>query len=128
MLLATNPVLLGVGALFGGMRLVEDRKRKVAAAPPERPHAGPPVPRRRAVRGDRQADRRDPRRRSASCATSSPNGSRELQRTYTDAAQRAQEDAKQTQERARQRRRAELDQQLATLTRIAETVAAGGAR
>ena len=28
-LLATNPVLLGIGALFGGMGLAEDRKRKV---------------------------------------------------------------------------------------------------
>ena len=29
-LIATNPVLLGAGALFGGMQLIEDRKRKVA--------------------------------------------------------------------------------------------------
>jgi Dynamin family len=30
-LLASNPVLLGIGALFGSMGLAEDRKRKVAA-------------------------------------------------------------------------------------------------
>ena len=30
-LLASNPVLLGVGALFGSMGLIDDRKRKVQA-------------------------------------------------------------------------------------------------
>ena len=36
-LIAANPVLLGAGAVFGGMQLVDERKRKVAQRAPGRP-------------------------------------------------------------------------------------------
>lgn len=101
-LIASNPVVLSAGALFGGFQLLEDRKRKVTA-------------RRQAARmqvrqflddvqfevGDEltkllrdvQRDLRD----------EFTDRLAELQRTYTDAAKRAQEDAQRTHQERQQR-------------------------
>jgi hypothetical protein len=116
-LLASNPVLLGAGALFGGLQLSEDRKRKVQM-------------RRQAARQqvrqflddvqfevtnemgqlvrDLQRDLRD------------EFGERlgELQRTYTETAQRAQQTAAQSREQAK-RRAAEIDAANAVLAKVA---------
>ncbi len=124
-MIASNPVLLGAGALFGGMQVVEDRKRKVAQ---RRQSARQQV---RQFIDDVQFEVTDKltgliRQAHRELRDSLTTRLTELQRTYTAAAQRAQADAKQTQEQLATRR-AGLDQQLATLTRIAETVAAGGA-
>ena len=115
-LLMSNPVLLGVGALFGSMGLAEDRKRKVAA-------------RRQAARSqvrqflddvqfevnnkisalvrDIQRDLRD------------EFGDRlaELVRTCTESATRVQEDSKKS-AAERQARVAELDTSLKSFTRL----------
>jgi hypothetical protein len=115
-LLATNPVLLGIGALFGGMGLADDRKRKVQM-------------RRQTARGqvrqfldDVQFEVtnqlssvvRDVQRELRDEFTSRLG---ELQRTYTDAAKRAQEDAQKGQgERAQ--RGGELDQSIAALRKV----------
>ena len=108
-LLAANPVLLGAGALFGGMQLVEDRKRKVAQRR-QTPVAGAPVPRRRAVRG-RQRDRGPSSARSQrELRDEFTDRLGELQRTYTEAAKRAQEDAKRTQEERQASAPTEIDQ------------------
>ena len=112
-LIASNPVLLGIGAVFGGMGLADDRKRKIAA-------------RRQAARSqvrqflddvqfemgnqignlirEIQRDLRDEFTDRIS----------ELVRTYTDTAQRAQADAQKT-GKERQERGAELDASLASL-------------
>jgi hypothetical protein len=122
-LLASNPVLLGAGVLFGGLQLSEDRKRKVAM---RRQTA------RQQVRQflddvqfevtnemtqmlrDLQRDLRD------------EFGDRlaELQRTFVDTAQRAQRAAAQTQEEA-QRRGAEIDAADAVLAKVAALVGPG---
>ena len=122
-LLASNPVLLGAGALFGGLQLSEDRKRKVAM---RRQSARQQVRQflddvqfevtnetSQLVR-DLQRDMRD------------EFGDRlaELQRTYAETAQRAQHLASQTQEQAR-RRSAEIDAAVAVLHQVA---ALAGAR
>lgn len=115
-LLATNPVLLGIGALFGTMGLADDRKRKVQM-------------RRQTARGqvrqfldDVQFEVtnqlssvvRDIQRELRDEFTSRLG---ELQRTYTDAAKRAQEDAQKGQgERAQ--RGGELDQSIAALRKV----------
>jgi hypothetical protein len=120
--LSSNPVLLGAAALFGGMQLSEDRKRRVAA-------------RRQAARAqvhqfmddvqfevtnemtgmlrDLQRDMRD------------EFGDRlgELQRTYAETAQRAQKIATQTQEMAK-KRTAEIDASMAVLGKVAALVGA----
>jgi len=123
-LMASNPVLLGAGALFGGLQLSEDRKRKVAM---RRQSARQQVRQflddvqfevtnetSQLVR-DMQRDMRD------------EFGDRlaELQRTYTDTAQRAQQTASQTQEQAR-RRSAEIDATVAVLDQVS-ALAGGGA-
>lgn len=131
-LVASNPVLLGAGALFGGMQLLDDRKKKVTT-------------RRQAARGqvrqfiddvqfevgdeltkllrDVQRDLRDEFTERLG----------ELQRTYTDAAKRAQEDAQRSQAE-RKERSAQLTAQLQSLdtvdTALTQTPApapAGGA-
>jgi hypothetical protein len=115
-LLATNPVLLGIGALFGTMGLADDRKRKVQM-------------RRQTARGqvrqfldDVQFEVgnqlssvvRDIQRELRDEFTTRLG---ELQRTYTDAAKRAQEDAQKGQgERAQ--RGGELDQTIAALRKV----------
>ena len=114
-MIASNPVLLGAGALFGGMQIVEDRKRKVAQ---RRQSARQQV---RQFIDDVQFEVTDKltgliRQAHRELRDSLTTRLTELQRTYTSAAQRAQADAKQTQEQLATRR-AGLDQQLATLTR-----------
>jgi hypothetical protein len=115
-LLATNPVLLGIGALFGTMGLADDRKRKVQM-------------RRQTARGqvrqfldDVQFEVtnqlssvvRDVQRELRDEFTARLG---ELQRTYTDAAKRAQEDAQKGQgERAQ--RGGELDQSIVALRKV----------
>ena len=96
-LVASNPVLLGAGALFGGMQLVEDRKRKVTMRRSQRPPAAAPVRRRRAVRGHQRADRHRSASCSATCATSSATGSPSCSATVADTAKRAQKNANQLQ-------------------------------
>jgi hypothetical protein len=115
-LLASNPVLLGIGAVFGGMGLADDRKRKIAA-------------RRQAARSqvrqflddvqfemgnqignlirEIQRDLRDEFSDRIS----------ELVRTYTDTAQRAQADAQKS-GKERQERGAELDSSLASFASL----------
>ncbi|HEY8548251.1 MAG TPA: hypothetical protein VIL36_24500, partial [Acidimicrobiales bacterium] len=125
-LLASNPVLLGAGALFGGLQLTEDRKRKVAM---RRQSARQQVRQflddvqfevtnemTRIVR-DMQRDLRD------------EFGDRlaELQRTTTESAQRAQEAATQTREQAR-RRTAEIDAAIAVLDQVAALAGGGSGR
>jgi hypothetical protein len=121
-LLATNPVMLGIGALFGGIGLADERKRKVQA-------------RRQAARTqvrqflddvqfevgnqisivvrDVQRDLRDEFTERLA----------QLQRTYTDAAKRGQEDAQRT-DAERKQRTAEIDNSLALLRQV-ETALAG---
>jgi hypothetical protein len=115
-LLASNPVLLGIGAVFGTMGLIDDRKRKIAA-------------RRQAARSqvrqflddvqfemgnqignlvrEIQRDLRD------------EFGERlaELVRTYTETAQRAQADAQKSGQE-RQQRVTELDNSLKSFVAI----------
>jgi hypothetical protein len=115
-LIATNPVMLGIGAVFGGMGLVEDRKRKVAQ---RRQTARTQV---RQFLDDVQFEvsneigtlTRDIQRELRDEFTERLG---ELQRTYTEAAKRAQEDAQRTQEE-RKTRAGELDQQVAALKKI----------
>jgi ubiquinone biosynthesis protein UbiJ len=122
-LIASNPVLLSAGALFGGVQLMEDRKRKVAT-------------RRQAARmqvrqflddvqfevGD-QLTRllRDVQRDLRDEFTERLG---ELQRTYTDAAKRAQEDAQRSQQE-RQQRAKEIEAMLQALSTIDSAMAGG---
>ena len=121
-LIATNPVLLGIGALFGTMGLSEDRKRKVQM-------------RRQTARGQvRQflddvqfevnnqltAVIRDIQRELRDEFTARLG---ELQRTYTDAAKSAQEDAQRSQAE-RSQRGGELDQSIAALRKVEATLGA----
>ncbi len=121
-LIASNPVLLGAGALFGGMQLMDDRKRKVTM-------------RRQAARqqvrqfiddvqfevGDQLTATIRDLQRSLRDDFSERLG--ELQRTYTETAQRAQQSAQQTQEHQKQRA-AELQQQLQLLAKIEQVAGA----
>jgi hypothetical protein len=124
-LLATNPVLLGIGALFGSMGLAEDRKRKVAA---RRQMARTQV---RQFLDDVQFEVgnqlstvvRDIQRELRDEFTSRLG---ELQRTCTDAAKRAQDDAQRTQGE-RTKRGAEIDQYVGALKKV-EAVLAGVAK
>lgn len=124
-LLATNPVLLGIGALFGSMGLAEDRKRKVQM---RRQTARSQV---RQFLDDVQfevtnqltAVVRDIQRELRDEFTSRLG---ELQRTYTDSAKNAQEDAQRSQQQ-RQQRGGELDQHITLLKKI-EAALAGAAR
>jgi hypothetical protein len=115
-LLATNPVMLGVGAIFGGMGLVEDRRRKVA----QRRQTA-----RQQVRqfiddvqfevGNQIATLTREIQRELRDEFTERLG--ELQRTYTDAAKRAQENAQRSQQE-RQARAGEVDQLITLLTKI----------
>ncbi len=124
-LLATNPVLLGIGALFGTMGLAEDRKRKVTA---RRQMARTQV---RQFLDDVQFEVgnqlstvvRDIQRELRDEFTSRLG---ELQRTCTDAAKRAQDDAQRTQGE-RTKRGGEIDQYVAALKKVEATLA-GAAR
>ena len=120
-LLATNPVLLGIGALFGGMGLAEDRKRKVAQ---RRQIARTQV---RQFLDDVQFEVgnqigtvvREIQRQLRDEFTERLGV---LQRTYADVAKRAQEDAQRTQTE-RQQRGGELDQLVGALTKIEQALA-----
>jgi hypothetical protein len=122
LLLATNPVLLGVGAVFGGLGLADDRKRKVAA---RRQAARMQV---RQFLDDVQfevgnqigAIVRDVQRALRDEFTERLG---ELQRTYTDAAKRAQEDAQRS-DQERKQRGAEVDASLTSLQQIEGALAA----
>jgi hypothetical protein len=115
--MASNPILLGVGAVFGGMQLAEDRKRKVTQ---RRQAAKTQV---RQFVDDVQFDvgneitsvirevQRELRDEFSERLT-------ELQRTYTDTMKRIQEDVQRSQT-DRQQRVQEVTQSLAALTKIA---------
>lgn len=120
-LLATNPVMLGVGAIFGAIGLADEKKRKVQA-------------RRQSARGqvrqflddvqfevgnqisiivrDVQRDLRD----------EFTDRLGELQRTYADAAKRGQEDI-QRNEAERKQRAAQIDGSLKLLRQVETTLA-----
>jgi paraquat-inducible protein B len=127
-LIASNPVLLGAGAFFGGMQLMEDRKRRVTM---RRQNARQQVRQfvddvQFEVNDQLMALIRDVQRQLRDEFTERLT---ELQRTLAETAQRAQESAKQTQER-QQTRAGELKQQLEMLGKIeqvAATVAGGQA-
>ncbi|HEX6237733.1 MAG TPA: dynamin family protein [Acidimicrobiales bacterium] len=128
-LVASNPVMLGAGALFGGMQLAEDRKRKVQAR--------------------RQSARQQVRQfiddvqfevinevtglvRELQRELRDEFGERlaELQRTYAETAKQAQAHANRTREETRQRM-AEIDaarQALAKVTQLIPAEGAGGGR
>ncbi|MDZ4826352.1 MAG: hypothetical protein SGJ13_07780 [Actinomycetota bacterium] len=115
-LIASNPVLLGAGALFGGMQLLEDRKRRVTM---RRQTARQQV---RTFVDDVQFEVTDQltaliRDVQRSLRDEFTERLTELQRTYTETAQRAQESAKSTQEQ-QQKRAGELKQQLELLGKI----------
>ncbi len=115
-LIASNPVLLGAGMLFGGMQLMEDRKRRVTM---RRQTARQQV---RTFVDDVQFEVTDQltaliRDVQRSLRDEFTERLTELQRTYTETAQRAQESAKSTQEE-QQKRSGELKQQLELLGKI----------
>lgn len=115
-LIASNPVLLGIGAVFGGMGLADDRKRKVAA---RRQSARSQV---RQFLDDVQFEmgnqignlireiQRDLRDEFSERIT-------ELVRTYTDTAGRAQADAQRSAQ-DKQRRGTELDASITALSTL----------
>lgn len=115
-LLATNPVLLGIGALFGGMGLADDRKRKVQM-------------RRQAARQQVRQFLDDVQFEVTNQLTSVTRDIQrelrdefterlgELQRTWTNTAKSAQEDAQRSQQE-RQKKGGELDQRIAALKKV----------
>ena len=126
-MIASNPVLLGAGALFGGMQIIEDRKRKVAQ---RRQSARQQV---RQFIDDvqfevtnelsgliRQAHReiRDELRRRGSPSSSGPTRRRRSGRRPTPSRRRSSQAA----------RKAALDQQLAALDQDRPGRRTGGAR
>jgi hypothetical protein len=127
-LIASNPVLLGIGAVFGGMGLADDRKRKVAA-------------RRQAARTQTRQFLDDVQFemgnqignlvRDIQRELRDEFGDRlgELVRTCTETAQRAQADAQRT-DQERTARDAELQRALAWFEQTDGELAAltGGAR
>lgn len=122
-LIATNPVMLGIGALFGGLGLAEERKRKVAQ---RRQTARTQV---RQFLDDVQFEVgnqigtivRDVQRALRDEFTERLG---ELQRTYTEAAKRAQDDVQRS-DQERKQRAAEIDGQLGALKKV-EAALAGG--
>ena len=120
-LIASNPVLLGIGAVFGGMGLADDRKRKIAA---RRQAARSQV---RQFLDDVQFEmgnqignlireiQRDLRDEFTERIT-------ELVRTYADTATRAQADA-QSSTQDRQKRATEVDATIAALTALETALA-----
>lgn len=119
--MASNPVLLGAGAIFGGMQLAEDRKRKVTM-------------RRQAARTQARQFLDDVQFDVANEVTTLIRELQrdlrdefserlaELQRTYTDVAKRAQEDTQRSQSE-RQARTTEVDQLLAVVAKAEAMVA-----
>ncbi len=115
-LFASNPVLLGAGAVFGGFQLAEDRKRRVTQ---RRQAARTQI---RQFADDVQFELSDQitslvRDLQRSLRDEISGRLAELQRTYTETAQRAQETAKRTQEQ-QQQRSAEVKRQLDVLAQV----------
>ncbi|CAA9275630.1 MAG: Dynamin family [uncultured Acidimicrobiales bacterium] len=124
-LIASNPVLLGAGAVFGGLQLAEDRKRKVAQL---RQTARQQV---RQFVDDVQFEVGNAigelvRQLQRDLRDEFTDRLAELQRTYAETARRAQDDAKRTQDEV-QRRLAETDEALVSLTRISQLAGGGPA-
>jgi hypothetical protein len=120
-LIASNPVMLGAGAVFGGMQLLEDRKRRVTM---RRQNARQQM---RQFIDDVQFEVTDQltaliRDVQRQLRDEFSERLTELQRTYTATAQRAQETAKSTQEE-QQRRSAELKQQIDALAKLDQLAA-----
>ena len=124
-LLMSNPIALGAGALFGGMQVIDERKKKVTA-------------RRQAARtqirqfvddvqfevGDEITGAiRDLQRELRDEFTERLG---ELQRTYADTMQQAQQDGQRTQQE-NQARLKEVQGQLAQLGQVEQALAAAGA-
>ena len=124
-LVATNPVLIGAGAVFGSVQLLDDRKRKVTM---RRQTARQQV---RQFIDDVQFEvgneinglMREAQRELRDEFT---ERLKELQRTYTETAQRAQADAKRTQEEVASRR-SHVEDSLARLDAIELMLNGGGA-
>jgi hypothetical protein len=121
-LIASNPVLLGAGAVFGGMQLIEERKRKVQM---KRQVARQQIRQfvddvqfevGEEITGTIREIQRSLRDEFSARLT-------ELQRTYTETAQRAQESAKQTQQQQQERAGA-IKTQLETLGKIEKIASA----
>jgi hypothetical protein len=115
-LLATNPATLGIGAIFGGIGLVEDRRKKVQQ---RRQTARQQV---RQFLDDVQFEVGNQisnltREIQRDLRDEFTDRLGELQRTYTDTAKRAQENAQRTQQE-RQARAGEVDQTIALLIKI----------
>lgn len=115
-LLASNPVLLGAGAIFGGMQLMDDRKRKVTQ---KRQAARTQV---RQFIDDVQFEVNNEisglvKEAQRSLRDEFTERIGQLQKTYTETAQRAQSDAKAGAEE-QGRRKKELAQQLAGLDEV----------
>jgi hypothetical protein len=121
-LLTTNPVMLGIGAVFGGIGLSEERKRKVAQ---RRQTARSQV---RQFLDDVQFEVgnqisllvRDIQRALRDEFTERLG---ELQRTYTEAAKQAQENLQRT-DQERKQRAAEIDARLKALAPIEQALGA----
>jgi hypothetical protein len=121
-LLAANPVLLGAGAVFGGVQLLEDRKRRVAQ---RRQSARQQV---RQFVDDVQFEVGDQvtnaiRDLQRSLRDEFTGRITELQRTLTETAQRSQAAAKETQEQ-QQQRAAQVQQHLQLLGQIDQVATA----
>jgi Dynamin family len=121
-LFASNPVLLGAGAAFGGFQLMEDRKRRVTQ---RRQAARAQI---RQFADDVQFEFGDQitglvRDLQRSLRDDFSGRLAELQRTYTATAQQAQETAKRTQEQ-QQQRSAEVKRQLDVLAKIEQVASA----
>jgi hypothetical protein len=115
-LLASNPVLLGVGAVFGGMGLADDRKRKIAA---RRQSARSQV---RQFLDDVQFEMGNQignliREIQRDLRDEFSDRISELMRTYTETAQRAQADAQRSGQE-RQQRAKELEESLASFASL----------
>jgi hypothetical protein len=115
-IMVTNPVMLGAGAIFGSIQLLEDRKRKVAM---RRQNARQQVRKfvddvqfevGNEITGTIRAMQRELRDEFTELL-------KELQQTYTSTAQRAQTAAKQTQEE-RKTRAEEIDGLLGQLAAV----------
>jgi hypothetical protein len=123
-LLAANPVMLGAGAVFGGLQLLEDRKRRVTM---KRQSARQQV---RQFVDDVQFEIGDQimstiRELQRDLRDEFTQRLTELQRTYTETAQRAQEAAKKTQEQQQQGATV-IAQQVQMLGKIEQVAAAAG--
>lgn len=119
-LLVANPVLLAVGAVFGGMQLVEDRKRKVQMRRQQaRTQLRTFVDDVQFEMGNEMGKLVRSMQRDLRDEFSALLG--ELQRTWTDAAQKAKAAVASTTEE-RNRRRGEVERQAAELRELDEAI------